>query len=129
MSADESTTIAELKTSVQDFVHERDWGKYHNPKDVALSIVIEAAELLEHFQWADGAELQRTMQDPEKMDRIGEELADVLIYCLSFANATGIDVAGAVREKIEKNKVKYPADQVRGNYRKYLELKGNERHR
>jgi len=122
MAFDETTNLAELRGRVQKFVDERDWGKYHNPKDVAISIAIEAAELMEHFQWARESEVEEIMEDQGKAAEIADELADVMIYCLSFANALGIDVARAVIEKIEKNKIKYPAGQVKGTYKKYTDL-------
>ncbi len=124
MISDESTTIIDLKNRVRDFVDERDWSKYHNPKDVAISIAIEAAELIEHFQWTDETEIERISKDPTRMAEIEQELADIVIYCLSFANAANIDVAQAVINKIEKNNVKYPAEQVKGSYTKYTELRG-----
>lgn len=110
---DQQTTLAELKKRVSEFVDARDWAKYHNPKDVAISIAIEAAELLEHFQWVG---------ETEASEEVRDELADVVIYCLSFANAMGIDLSRAVIEKIGKNEAKYPCDLVRGDYRKYTEI-------
>lgn len=113
---DSTTTVFELRQRVRDFVHERDWQKYHNAKDVALSISIEAAELLEHFQWVLGADLDRLTTEPGKREAIEDELADVVIYCLSFANALHIDLSTAVTKKVAKNCEKYPADRVRGTY-------------
>lgn len=124
MISDESTTIIDLKSRVHNFVNERDWTKYHNPKDIAISIAIEAAELLEHFQWADETEVERSSKNPAKLAEIEQELADIVIYCLSFANAANIDIAQAVVSKIEINNVKYPAELVKGSYTKYTELRG-----
>ncbi|MBT4511344.1 MAG: nucleotide pyrophosphohydrolase [Chloroflexi bacterium] len=129
MISDESTTIIDLKNTVRAFIDERDWSKYHNPKDIAISIAIEAAELMEHFQWTDETEVEKIGKDPVKMAEIEQELADVVIYCFSFASAVDIDIARAVINKIEKNKAKYPAEQVRGNYKKYTELRRNEDHK
>lgn len=90
------------------FVDDRGWSKFHKPKDLAMSISIEAAELLEIFQWTDRC--------PSGKDgkRAGEELADVILYCASLANALGLDLAEAIEEKIEKNNRKYPVDVVAG---------------
>ena len=126
MTGDEKTTIEDLKNLVKQFIEDRDWGKYHNAKDVAISITIEASELLEVFQWVRDDELEKVLVDSEKRDSTEDELADVLIYCLSLANVTNIDVARAVRAKIEKNKKKYPIEAVKGNYRKYTELSRNK---
>jgi dCTP diphosphatase len=120
---DKSTKIYQLRQLAQDFVDEREWGKYHNPKDLSISIAIEAAELMEHFQWGGQGDVVKIMEDAEKFKSIKEELADVMILCLNLANNLDIDVSQAIAEKIEKNKDKYPAELVRGNYRKYTELK------
>ena len=99
------------------FRDERDWAQFHNPKDLAISISLEASELLEVFQWS-GSDLEV----PAKADRAREELADVAIYCIYMADALGIDLASAVSDKIDANGTKYPADKARGNARKYTEL-------
>jgi len=120
--SDKTTELTELKNRIQQFIDERDWGKYHNPKDVAVSISIEAAELLELFQWVGDSEMAKALDDPSKLVRIKEELADVIIYCLDLATILGIDVSEAVVEKIEKNAAKYPVEKAKGEYRKYTEL-------
>ena len=121
---DSKTNISKLRQLAQDFVDERDWNKYHNPKDLAISIAIEAAELMEIFQWTGQGEVKKMSDDKDKLMRIKEELADVMILCLNMGNTLGIDLSQAIVEKIEKNKAKYPAELVRGNYRKYTQLKG-----
>ncbi len=121
---DNKTNISKLRQLAQDFVDERDWNKYHNPKDLAISIAIEAAELMEIFQWRGQEEVEKISSDEDKLLRIKEELADVMILCLNMANTLDIELSKAIVEKIEKNKAKYPAELVRGNYRKYTELKG-----
>ena len=112
--SDTKTSVVDLKDAVQSFVKERDWEKYHNPKDLAESICIEAAELLQLFQWIKPEETEQFKNDPAKVQRIKEELADVLIYCLSMANTLNIDLTTAIKEKIEHNKKKYPAEQYKG---------------
>lgn len=95
--------IKQLTDQVIAFREERGWGPHHNPKDLALSLSLEASELLELFQWVSSEEALKT-----KHVEMKEELADVLIYALTFAHATGIDVSQAIEEKLEKNAVKYP---------------------
>jgi len=121
---DSKTNISKLRQLAQDFVDERDWNRYHNPKDLAISIAIEAAELMELFQWIEQKEVEKMMEDDDKLLRIKEELADVMILCLNMVNTLEIDLSQAIVEKIEKNKAKYPAELVKGNYRKYTQLKG-----
>ncbi|TLM65272.1 MAG: nucleotide pyrophosphohydrolase [Deltaproteobacteria bacterium] len=99
------------------FVRERDWEQFHTPKNLSMSIAIEAAELMEHFQWLT-AEQSRNL-DPAALDEVGEELADIVIYALSLSNDLNLDLAETVLRKMAKNERKYPADQVRGKAHKY----------
>src|SRR5213080_991970 len=108
--SDASTTIAELRKLVRHFVDERDWAQFHNPKNLSMALAIEAAELMEHFQWLTPESAAGVADSPEQMQEIREELADILCFALSFANALDIDIASSVREKIVKNAAKYPAD-------------------
>lgn len=110
--ADEDTLIADLKKSVSEFVNERDWEKFHNPKDLAISLSIESGELLELFQWKNQDDIDIRKEDVA--DRVREELADVVIYALSLANATNIDISEAVLGKIKKNEDKYPVNEWKG---------------
>jgi len=111
---DENVTIGELKVSVKKFVDERRWEKFHNPKDLAEAICIEAAELLEQFQWVTPDEAYSWKNIPSKTRHIAEELADIIIYCLSMANTMKIDVTKAVISKLKKNEAKYPVDKFFG---------------
>jgi len=114
--SDERTTIGELKQLVEAFVDERDWHQFHTPKNLAMSLAIETAELMEHFQWI-GTEESRVVADDAKLRAaISEELADVVSYALAMANELKIDVADAVRDKMRKNAAKYPADEYRGRW-------------
>ena len=115
-SADATTTVAELRQLVADFVAERDWSQFHSPKNISMALAIEAAELMEHFQWLTTDASRSLVDEPEKLAAIGEELADVVGYSFALANALGIDVASAIRAKMVKNAIKYPADQYRGRY-------------
>lgn len=114
--SDETTTLDELKALVQRFIAEREWQPFHDAKNLSMSIAIEAAELMEHFQWLRSDQLTAVRNDPEKMRQITEEAADVLAYLLSFAHAMGIDLSTALVEKMKKNALKYPADQFRGRF-------------
>ncbi len=114
MKKDRTTSVEELICSVRDFVTEREWEKYHNPKDLAESISIEAAELLQLFQWVTPEESQHFQEEPPKTQRIKEELADVVLYCLGMANTLNIDLSSAIYDKIEQNKKKYPVDLYKG---------------
>ncbi len=117
MDNDQMTTVADLREAVRAFVDERDWSQFHNPKNLSMAIAIEAAELMEHFQWLDAAAASAVRNSPAELQHVREELADILCFTLSFANALEIDVATAVREKIIKNERKYPADTFRGKFR------------
>jgi dCTP diphosphatase len=113
--SDKQMTIAELKEEVKRFIEEREWTKYHNPKDLAESICIEAAELLQLFQWLRLEEYtQHIARKPRKLMRIKEELADVVIYCLSMANRLDVDLTEAVLDKLEQNRRKYPSNLFKG---------------
>ena len=103
---------------IKKFRDDRDWSQFHNPKDLALSISLEASELLEIFQWS-GSDLECN----DKLDKIKEELADVLCYCVLMADRCGLDMDEIIREKVEKNAQKYPTDIAYGNKAKYTELK------
>jgi dCTP diphosphatase len=114
--ADASTTVAELRQLIADFVAERDWSQFHSPKNVSMALAIEAAELMEHFQWLTTEESRALANDPERLAEVAEELADVIGYSFALSNELGIDVASAIRAKMVKNAQKYPADQYRGRY-------------
>jgi dCTP diphosphatase len=115
---DQTTTIADLRQAVDAFVDARDWHPFHNAKDLAVSIVIEAAELLEEFQWHDAGQVAQASADSDARERIRQELADVLIYCLSLSNALAMDVSDAIRDKLVLSGQKYPAEAYRGRARK-----------
>jgi len=113
---DASTTVAELRALVRAFVDEREWQPFHTPKNLAMSLAIEAAELMEHFQWLTPEQSQSIAGDAEKLAAVGEELADVLCYGFALANALQLDVADCVQKKMVRNAAKYPADEFRGRY-------------
>ena len=104
--------MQEIYDELKKFQTEREWKKFHTPENLAKSISIEAAELLEHFQW--GKEID--------VDGVEEELADVLIYCIYMADAMDFDIKEIILDKIKKNAVKYPVDKSKGNSLKYTEF-------
>lgn len=111
--------IEDIQREMVAFRDERNWKQFHNAKDLAISISLEAAELLEVFQWSGsdtGIE--------GKKEKIEEELADVIIYCGLMADVVGIDIAEIVRKKLKRNGEKYPVDKAYGNKAKYTELEG-----
>jgi NTP pyrophosphatase (non-canonical NTP hydrolase) len=116
--SDSTTTVAQLREILRQFVDERDWRKFHAPKNISMALAVEAAELMEHFQWVDAEASRDFANDPDKLKAVGEELADVIGYGLALANELGIDVADAIRSKMVKNRLKYPADEFRGRYRR-----------
>jgi dCTP diphosphatase len=116
--SDSTTTVAELRAAVDEFVAAREWRQFHNPKDLAVSIAIEAAELLEEFQWLDAPQVAAVAGDPAARERASLELADILIYCLSLGNALGLDLSETIRAKLVLSGRKYPAEAYRGRARK-----------
>jgi NTP pyrophosphatase (non-canonical NTP hydrolase) len=113
-------TLADLAREVVRFRDERDWKQFHRPKEMAISLALEAGELLELMQWRDGAELEAHLR--ERRDRVGEELADVLYWVVLMAHDLGIDLTSAFRAKMSANAAKYPLERARGSSRKYTEL-------
>ncbi|MBX3412518.1 MAG: nucleotide pyrophosphohydrolase [Pirellulales bacterium] len=113
---DDDTRVAELRALVREFVDQRNWRQFHTPKNISMALAIEAAELMEHFQWLEPAESRAVAAQPEKLSAVAEELADVLCYALALANELGIDVARAMSEKMVKNRRKYPVEEFRGRY-------------
>ncbi len=105
---DTETTIADLRHAIDQFVTTRQWRQYHSAKNLAISIAIEAAELMEHFQWSTIEEGQQRIRNPKVHAEVADELADILIYCLSFANQAEIDISRTIRAKLERNEARFP---------------------
>ena len=105
---------------ILEFSEVRNWKQFHNPKDISLSLVLEATEVLEHFQWKNRRELEEYLE-VHKED-VAEELADVLYWVLYLSHNLGIDVFKALDKKMDKNEVKYPVEKAKGNHLKYSEL-------
>lgn len=114
--SDATTTVADLKRLVVRFAEERDWGRFHTPKNLAASVAIEAAELLERFQWSTPEESFAVKDDPEALNAVAEEIADVASYLLNLCDKLGVDFASAFAAKMRKNAEKYPAERFRGFY-------------
>ena len=114
--SDNKTTIHELKLIVESFVDERDWKQFHNPKNLAMSLSIEAAELMEIFQWLSLDQAQDVMKANETRDNAIDEIADILIYALAFCNRNKIDITDSIKKKMEKNTRKYPAEKFKGHF-------------
>lgn len=110
-----------LKLRLRRFAAERDWDQFHTPKNLAMALIAEAGELVEHFQWLSGDESDRL--SPEKLEEVRLELADILIYVVRLADRLDIDLVEATNKKIAINEEKYPADRVRGDARKYTEYR------
>jgi NTP pyrophosphatase (non-canonical NTP hydrolase) len=120
--SDNDTTVAELKKRILAFARERDWEQFHAPKNLSMALAAEAGELMEHFLWAEPSASRDIARDPVRRAKIEEELADVIIYALEFANMTGIDVAAAIQAKMTANARKYPVEKAKGRSDKYTEL-------
>lgn len=107
----------DAQAKVLAFRDDRDWAQFHNPKDLAISINLEAAELLECFQWSG-----TNLEGRADKDHVSEELADIIVYCIYLADALNVEVADIVSAKIDLDAIKYPVDKSRGNSKKYTEL-------
>jgi NTP pyrophosphatase (non-canonical NTP hydrolase) len=109
--------LTQLRDLVREFVDERDWDQFHTPKNLASALSVEAAELLEHFQWLHHGRKEELGE--ARLVEVSHEMADVLVYLVRLADKLDVDLMAAVREKMVLNRAKYPAEQVRGDARKY----------
>ncbi len=112
--SDETVTLADLRRRVSQFVAARDWEQYHGPKNLSMSIAIEAAELMEHFQWLSSDQAAQALQEDGAVAAVADELADVLLYSLSLANVLEIDLSAAILGKLERNERRFPVQSWRG---------------
>ena len=113
------TEILKLQERLRDFAEQRDWKQFHSPKNLSTALIVEAGELAEHFQWL--TQEQSFNLANEKLEAVGEELADIIVYLVRLADQLDIDLSQAVERKIVLNELKYPADKVRGSAKKYNE--------
>jgi len=121
-TTDSNTTLAKLKEATATFARERDWEQFHAPKNLSMAIAAEAGELMEHFLWVSAEGSVALCANSEKRTKIEEELADVVILALQFANMTKIDVASAIEAKIARNAANYPVAKAKGRSDKYTDL-------
>ena len=113
--------VANFQAKFRTFVKERDWDQYHNPKNIAMALTVEAAELLEIFQWLSIEEAKEVKDNPEIKEKISHELADIMVYLMRLADKTNINLQQAINEKMVLNAKKYPANLVKGSNKKYNE--------
>ncbi len=113
-------TFTDITSLINEFIRERDWDQFQKPKDLALSLVLEATEILKHFQWKDEASIKKHLV--KSKDEIADEIADTLWYLLKFASVTEIDIEKAFYRKLTINKKKYPIEKSKGNNKKYTDL-------
>ena len=111
---DDTTTLQSLKELLRQFNAEREWEPFHSPKNLAMGLAIEAAELMEHFLWSDADASRQAVADPGKREAIADEMADVANYLLVLSYSLGIDLSEAIRAKVAKNALKYPVEKYRG---------------
>src|SRR6185503_3644445 len=112
--------MEDLRLIIRQFADDRDWDQFHSPKNLASALTVEAAELLEQFQWLT-EEQSKNLSD-DQMSKVKDEIADILIYLVRFADKLDLDLIGAAREKITRNAEKYPIEKARGSNKKYTEL-------
>ena len=115
--SDATTTVSTLREAVRQFADEREWEPFHSPKNLAMGLAVETAELMEHFLWTDSSASRQIVNDPVELGQVADELADVACYLLNLSNSLGIDLSEAVLAKIKKNASKYPVEKCRGRYR------------
>lgn len=115
---DEDTTLKRLREMVIEFVAEREWERFHDPKNLSMAIAIEAAELMEHFQWVRSEDIPELLKDQKLWAEVRDEVADIVCFVLALANALDLDLSAALEQKMAKNRAKYPADDFRGRYYK-----------
>ena len=116
--------VEKLQHKIRNFVRERDWEQFHSPKNIAMALNVEVAELMEIFQWMSEEE-SRHIQCPRTQTHIEDEVADVAVYLLRLCDLLGVDLNAAIENKMQKNAAKYPVEQVRGSSRKYSEYESN----
>ena len=117
----DADSLDRLRNGLRRFADAREWQQFHTPKNLAMALAVEAAELLEHFQWLTADE--STVLDARRRRAVADEIADVLLYLTRLADVLGIDAVAAARRKMKTNGKKYPVARARGNARKYTELK------
>ena len=113
---DEKTTVDTLKIFVENFVKERDWAQFHSPKNISMALAIEASELMDIFKWDAQKDSNMKMSEGISRQEAIDELADIIIYAIAFANRNNIDISSAIKQKMKKNEKKYPVDRYKGHF-------------
>ncbi len=126
MTGDRIESIEQLREALRQFSADRDWDQFHSPKNLSMALIVEAGELLEHFQWM--SEPESLALSPQKLAEVRAEMADVFIYLVRLADKLGVDLLAASADKIRRNAERYPADQFRGSSRKYSQLEAQDHH-
>ena len=124
---DKKSTLDQVKKKIREFVRERDWEQFHSPKNISMSIAVEAAELMEHFQWLTEEQSRDLLKDKNKREEIEDELADIAIFILDFCNLFNIEFEEIIKTKLKKTAGKYPAHLVKGKTHKYTYYKDVEK--
>lgn len=114
--------VAPVEQALKAFAHDRDWEQFHSPKNLVMALSAEVGELTEIFQWMTEQQSRTAAQDPTTAGAVREELADVMLYLVRLASVLGVDLDGAVREKLRRNAEKYPVDKARGSSKKYTQI-------
>ena len=105
-----------INNEIKKFVEERDWDQFHSPKNLSMALSVEASELVELFQWLENEEAEQMMKNNDFRSKTIDEIADILLYVIAFANRNDIDISKAIKQKIKKNKKKYPSDKFKGRF-------------
>jgi len=121
VSATERLDLRELKAKIEKFANDRDWKQFHNPKNISMALTVEAAELLEIFQWLTFEESSQASSDEKLIGKISDELADITVYCVRMCDILGIDLPAAIDSKMKKNAEKYPVEVAKGSAKKYTD--------
>ena len=119
---DSNTNISQLKEKIKEFCEERDWDQYHNAKDLAIGIITESSELLEHFRFKSEKQVEELFNSPDNKEKISEEVADIFYFLLRLAQKYEIDLSSELSKKISKNEKKYSIEKSKGSNKKYNEL-------
>jgi|SRR3990172_1978909 len=120
---DDKTNINELKQKIKKFCEERDWDQYHNAKELAIGIVTEASELLEHFRFKSEKQVDELFKDESKKQELSEEMADIFYFVIRLSERYNIDLTTELNKKLKKNEQKYPIEKSKGSNKKYTEFK------
>ena len=120
---DKDTRIQDIKDRIKKYCEDRDWDQFHNPKELAIGVITEASEVLEHFRFKSEEEMEQFFKDPKKREDIEDEMADVLYFLFRLAQKYDVDLSEAFKRKMNKNERRYPVEKFKGSNKKYNEIK------